>query len=396
MYFQAPVRSQQAFSFICNWLLPLGYLSLLVGLAALPDRSLYHKLFYALVGLPALIALLLKPGTLRVLLREPIILLFLAFSAWSLLSVTWSDTDSSVFDLLKRPLYIFMLFSACALLSLQASKRLEQTTLLGALLMLPLTVYSLSAFALAWTPGMRMIGSGALDNPLLSSHIFGFFGTLWLALSMTLPRHQSWVTIAPALVSVGALMATGSRTPLVAMSLACVWLTVVCWNRRSIVLIATGTAGLVALLLLYPDALLERGTSSRIDIWQIALGKILQQPWLGFGFQASLVIDIAGFPIPFSEPHSFALGVLYYTGIVGLTIWLAMHALALSHCWRNRNALLFVIAGSLLIYGLGAGLTEGGGILSRPKEHWFLTWIPLALIAALNIAAHQAQETPLR
>ena len=56
-----------------------------------------------------------------------------------------------------------------------------------------------------------------------------------------------------------------------------------------IVLIATGTAGLVALLLLYPDALLERGTSSRIDIWQIALGKILQQPWLGFGFQASLV-----------------------------------------------------------------------------------------------------------
>jgi Tetracycline resistance determinant leader peptide. len=154
---------------------------LLVGLAALPDRSLYHKLFYALVGLPALIALLLKPGTLRVLLREPIILLFLAFSAWSLLSVTWSDTDSSVFDLLKRPLYIFMLFSACALLSLQASKRLEQTTLLGALLMLPLTVYSLSAFALAWTPGMRMIGSGALDNPLLSSHISVFlalFGSL--------------------------------------------------------------------------------------------------------------------------------------------------------------------------------------------------------------------------
>jgi hypothetical protein len=38
------------------------------------------------------------------------------------------------------------------------------------------------------------------------------------------------------------------------------------------------------------------------------------------------------------------------------------------------------------VYGIGAGLTEGGGILSRPKEHWFLLWIPLAIIAALSVA----------
>jgi tRNA A-37 threonylcarbamoyl transferase component Bud32 len=38
------------------------------------------------------------------------------------------------------------------------------------------------------------------------------------------------------------------------------------------------------------------------------------------------------------------------------------------------------------MYGIGAGLTEGGGILSRPKEHWFLLWIPLAIIAGLSVA----------
>ena len=27
------------------------------------------------------------------------------------------------------------------------------------------------------------------------------------------------------------------------------------------------------------------------------------------------------------------------------------------------------------MYGIGAGLTEGGGIISRPKEHWYLLWI---------------------
>ena len=99
-----------------------------------------------------------------------------------------------------------------------------------------------------------------------------------------------------------------------------------------------------------------------------------------------MAIYLEGFSVPFSEPHSFAIGVLYYTGIIGLSLWLALHAAALSHCWRQRHNALFIIAGALLIYGIGAGLAEGGGILARPKEHWFLTWIPLALIAALNIA----------
>jgi tRNA A-37 threonylcarbamoyl transferase component Bud32 len=45
-----------------------------------------------------------------------------------------------------------------------------------------------------------------------------------------------------------------------------------------------------------------------------------------------------------------------------------------------------IVASTLLIFGIGAGLTEGGGIISRPKEHWFLLWIPLALIAGLSIA----------
>ncbi|MCZ7019123.1 hypothetical protein OH415_25755, partial [Salmonella enterica] len=54
--------------------------------------------------------------------------------------------------------------------------------------------------------------------------------------------------------------------------------------------------------------------------------------------------------------------------------------------FKERAQPLFLLASALLAYGIGAGLTEGGGILSRPKEHWFLLWIPLALIAGLSIA----------
>ncbi|MBN7822718.1 hypothetical protein J0A65_22840, partial [Bowmanella sp. Y57] len=66
-------------------------------------------------------------------------------------------------------------------------------------------------------------------------------------------------------------------------------------------------------------------------------------------------------------------------------LWLSMHLLALWTCWKHRSDTYFTIAGALVVYGIGAGLAEGGGILARPKEHWFLTWIPLALVTALNI-----------
>lgn len=393
MHTQIDSCTQRTFAFICNWLLPLGFVVLLVGLAALPERSLYHKMFYALIAAPTLLALALRPRSAQAFLRDPVIITFLLFSTWALISFSWSDTEQSFGTLLKRPLYILMLFAACALMALQTNARLAQSTLLAAVLMLPLTAYSLAMFIASGVPGERLIGYGALDNPLLSSHLFGFFCAFWLALSMTLTPRQSW----PALIAAGlmglALLATGSRTPLVATTLACAWLIIACWSKRSVWLLLCGVLVTLALVRLYPEILLERGLSYRPELWAQTLNKVAQQPWQGFGLDAQLAILIADLNMSFSEPHNFALGVLYYTGIIGLAIWLAMHGLALFQCWKHRSNYLFIVAGALLVYGIGAGLTEGGGILPRPKEHWLMTWIPLALIAALSIRTRQAQGT---
>lgn len=391
MHTQIDSWTQRTYAFICNGLLPLGFVVLLVGLAALPERSLYHKTFYALIAAPTLIALALRPRNCQVLLRAPVIIAFLMFSAWALISVSWSDTELSFGSLFKRPLYILMLFAACALMALQAAPRLAQSTLLAALVMLPLTAYSLVMFIANSTPGERLIGYGALDNPLLSSHVFGFFCALWLGLGMTLSPRHSWLALIAAALMGMALLATGSRTPLVATAMACAWLIIACWNKRSIWLLLFGGLGAIALVLLYPEALSNRGLSYRPELWSKTISKIAQQPWHGFGFDAHLAIFLSDISTSFREPHNFAIGVLYYTGIIGLTFWLAMHGLALFQCWKHRSNYLFIVCGALLIYGIGAGLTEGGGILPRPKEHWLVTWIPLALIAALSIRTRYAQ-----
>ncbi len=87
----------------------------------------------------------------------------------------------------------------------------------------------------------------------------------------------------------------------------------------------------------------------------------------------------------FSGAAQLCPGVLYYVGIIGLLPWLFFLLWGLLSSWRQRVQPMLIIASTWLIFGIGAGLTEGGGIISRPKEHWFLLWIPLALIAALSI-----------
>jgi tRNA A-37 threonylcarbamoyl transferase component Bud32 len=220
---------------------------------------------------------------------------------------------------------------------------------------------------------------------LLSSHLFGFFCAYWLSVTMTCKRRQMmWLSVPAMAIMFTAVIGTGSRTPLVALTMAALWLSFICWNRRSLGLLAALALSGIAVITVFSQMIIERGDSYRLEIWQLALHKIADHPWLGHGYNASLAID-PGVGYNFQEPHSFVLGVLYYVGIFGLLPWLFFLAWGLLSSWRQRVQPLLIIASTWLVFGIGAGLTEGGGIISRPKEHWFLLWIPLALIAALSI-----------
>jgi len=377
--------SNRVFDFICLWVLPLGYLLLLGGLFFLPGHSVYHKLYYGLFSIPTLLAVCLRPSELKSQLREPLIIGTLLFLIWAVLSLIWSPTTNSSLGLIKPPLHILMLFVGCCLLVRYREESLQPIFFCSAIIALIASLFNLYTFVHTYSPDLRMIGAGAFDNPLLSSHVFGFFCIYWLSVSMTCKRLPMLYLSLPALaVMFAAVLATGSRTPLVALSCAVFWLCFICWNRRSALLIATIAAVAACILLLFPQVITMRGDSYRLEIWQIALERIAEHPWIGHGFDAPLSID-PGVGYSLMEPHSFALGALYYVGIFGFAPWLLIQLGALLRSWRERAQPLFIIASTWLVFGMGAGLTEGGEILDRPKEHWLLLWIPLALIAALSI-----------
>ncbi|GGK21874.1 O-antigen ligase [Pseudomonas koreensis] len=377
--------SNRIFDFISLWILPTGYFLLLCALFFLPGRSLHHKLFYGLFSIPTLIALCLRPRELKELLREPIFVAVLLFACWALLSIAWGPDGESFGGMLKPPLHTLLLFAGCYLLVRYRSDILQPLLFGAALVALIATTIFLFTFARTYAPGMRLIGGGAFDNPLLSSHLFGFFSAYWLSVTMTCKRRQMmWLSVPAMAIMFMAVIGTGSRTPLVALTMAALWLCFICWNRRSVGLLVGLALSGVAVVTLFAQMIIERGDSYRLEIWQLVLHKIADHPWIGHGYTATLAVD-PGVGVNFQEPHSFALGVLYYVGIIGLLPWLFFLGWGLLSSWRQRVQPLLIIASTWLVFGIGAGLTEGGGIISRPKEHWFLLWIPLALIAALSI-----------
>jgi O-antigen ligase len=378
--------SDRAFDILCRWILPIGYLLLLGGMFFFPGRSLYSKVIYTLISFPALLALILRPGELRKLLREPLFIAFLLLSVWALISLLWSSFGNSLSGPIKRPLHLLMLFAATSLIVQHRRESLHPIFFCAATIALLATLINLIHFAKVFTPGERMIGGGTFDNPLLSSHLFGFFCAYWLTVSMTCKRlPMLYLSIPATAIMFAAVLATGSRTPLVAMACAAAWLCFICRGRRAAVLVASVALIVACVMALFPQAITLRGDSYRLEIWQIALARIAERPWFGHGFGAPLSID-PGVGYSFMEPHSFGLGALYYVGILGFTPWLLMQLWALLCSWRERAQPLFIIASTWLVFGIGAGLTEGGELLDSPREHWFLLWIPLALIAALCIA----------
>jgi O-antigen ligase len=379
-------RLQRSSDWLIRIVLPLGWLVLLTGMFWIGERPHYHKLYYAFLAAPALLAVVLHPRYLRTLFSSPLLVVFVLFSLYTLTTLAWSSTDDPFSSLVKRPLYVLLLFVSAGLLALRAPERLMISlrasgciATLAALISLGLYLHR-GEYTFA-----RFAGYGALYNPLLSAHVYGAFMAFWVATWIV----QKSPFDPPALLSLAVLgtltIATGSRTPLVALVACSAWLMIIAWSKRSLVLLVTGVLAGGLLLTLHPEAITSRGTSSRPEIWEKSWQLILDAPWFGHGYDAPLEIWVATLNYAMADPHNMLLAVLYYCGVVGLVLWLLLYGLAFGLAWRNRKDPLVVIASSLLVFGLAASMTEGGSFISRPKEHWFLIWIPMALMFAAEI-----------
>ncbi len=376
-----------------SYALPLGFFALLTGMFWVGDRSLYHKLFYVSVALPAFLALLDRPALLKEFSYSPIGLPFLAFSAFTLVSIQWSGTDTDTWSLIKRPLYVLLLFIALITIERTRPQRIRQVLVAATVAAVISAAISLAMFL--QVEDTRLQGHGALYNPLLTSHVFGFFMALAVATWIVQRRAFPLPTVAACALLGTVLLATGSRTPMVGISVTAMWLAALSNDRRGLAAVAVLAAVALLVAVWTPDLLVSRGLSYRPEIWNDALRQIKEAPIFGRGYEHPLQIHVEGISYPFTDPHNIVLAVLYDGGLVGLGLWLWLYGAAVFSCWQHRRQPIVFVCSAALIYGLAASMTEGRAFLSRPKEHWFLIWIPLALVTATTLAsgARRAQKS---
>lgn len=374
---------------IKHWLVAAaitGLFFLLAGQGLLDSKSTYHKIFY-FTFIPAALFGLGKKG-LSTALKTPIISIFIIFSLATILSTAINSSDE-IPNLLKREAYTVALFITICFLAKSAIDLTIKTVLAAATVFLAISYYSFIPWIFSILSskdlGDRFIGAGMLDNPLLSSHLYGFYSVL-LGLIAIYQKEKN-IRLAyggMALLFFILTLATGSRTPLLALACTALWLPVISANKHAVKVLGGLAVAAVIAYLFYPELFVNRGFSYRPELWMSAIDQIKIYPVLGYGFGNNPDFFVESLQTSFREPHNIHLTVLYFTGATGFIFWTAMHLAALLSCIKNKNDKLFIIASCLLVYGIAAGMTEGGGLFPRPKEHWFITWIPLAFIAALQ------------
>lgn len=361
---------------------PLAFLALLTGMFWVGDRSLYHKLYYATLALPTLLVALVSPARFLHQLRQPYLILFLVFSLYVMLSLFWSPGPD--YSKLKHPLYVLMLLLAVGAMAEHDMRRLVQCVALAAVFASFFALITMLMYGMDEKRPVRLEGIGALYNPLLTTHVYGFFAVMAMGAMVTSLRYFV-VKLSIFVVLLCLLFLTGSRTPLLALLVCVGWLVLQVGDRRVVVLLVVVSLAIMLGFWGMDYSPLERGVSYRPFIWGEAWRQILPALWLGRGFGASFDVYLPNLDSWLADTHNLTLGVIYQTGLVGGVMWLSLYVYGFFQAWRFRSSGLVIISSLLLLYGFMAGMTEGSAFMPRPKEHWFIIWIPIALhFAALR------------
>ena len=369
---------------IQTYILPIGFFFFLTGILFFSSISAYHTQIYLFLILPTLILIVFKFGELKHLLLSRSFQLLIVLFTFIVLSFSWNNTEVNDAKHLKQLLLILTFTFSLIYLNLKNKDIIIQILLIASIIYAVMSIYSIIDLYLIQNVSIntRLIGSGNLSNPLLSSHIYGIFTVFIVGYYIATPKTvQKSILLAFIFISLlSFVLLTHSRTALVGLASAFVLLL---WMQRSrkalyVAVIIFVIAAIFTIINF--ENISSRGFSSRPELWALTFEKLSLHPVLGYGIGSELLIYIESLDTTFSEPHNIHLGLTYFLGGIGLFIWLLFLSSLFVFVIKNKHIPLVTIGGLMLIYGMMAGLTEGSNFFTRPKEIWFLTWLPISLL----------------
>lgn len=329
-------------------------------------------------------------------LRDPGVLLALAAVGWFGVSIAWSvgaDTER-----LMKYAFSWLVTSVFVTLGVTffcvASGRWQDR--LFALLPWVAILNALISISLWIHHGMpnRLTGWAETRHSILGANVMIFAGVVALSRATTaLPRKERLVALAALVCVTAFVLLSGSRGATLTW-LACIGVFGLLrgWAR---VILTTGVLGAVAVgaavLLLWnvPVADLPaplggvvemvrsnvNRPSYRLEIWQMTLSEWAKAPVFGWGAAAQAAVAEA-----YQFPHSLYLSTLYYTGVIGAMLLMALLGHLALRALRAADPQERAFLAALLTLPVLAGLTDLSGLIDGPGELWYILWLPAVII----------------
>lgn len=237
-----------------------------------------------------------------------------------------------------------------------------------------------------WVFVERLRAGGVLNRPNMGAFILSALAVLALWRLTTGPNNWKERLLAALVIGLTLvlILLSGSRGGLfvwaVALALFSLLFHPVTKSRALWGLVWGMVCAAVFAVLIFGDVLPEAsrlfvrtGGATRLDIWQGSLTLWLERPVFGHGAGASAV-----FAARAEHPHSVYLSSLFYGGVIGFLLVLAMlgqiliAALGISE--RPMRALVL----TLFAIAILSTIAHGSLPVSRARDFWLYFWLPLA------------------
>ncbi len=331
-----------------------------------------NNIFYIGLALPCLVWLLLRPAALVLLVRPLGWLIALLFLLLIL--------DARDIAGLKKVLYLALFLGSCLFLQ---GRRWDVNAVYGLCAWISLGILLFVAVDWLWLWHEKgkwvryRIILGEIINPVhFSLLISSALIFLWLFRIAPKLERRSTIALAVGLVLLGGavlLCATIFQSRSTLLGFAIFFIGYLLYHRL------VGMGGVVIIFLgglLFAlggeELLLRRGLSYRLDIWQDAWSRLVNDCsiWLGCGVDNYLFLG------RFEHPHSAYFSMLYRNGLLGGILFLLFMLLWFTYALRVRSRWLL-----MALFGCGSLLTTSNGVLTSPQPLWIYFWLPVFMAA---------------
>jgi O-antigen ligase len=402
---------------ILAYTLAAGLFVQLSGRLWLPDN--YATVTYLLFFIPSIIAFIQwRSDFLELISRIDNFLLFslTALFIWIALSTLWSTPhDDQIENFVysaKILLFIFIYILSIALLYKRDLKFLNIAILSSlAVLTVASTITVIYYFIVLDYPirfhnRIHSIGYGSWNLQLNSVVAAIYYGS-FTVVAFILSTNKQFSRVTRALILIGGFIClvftflTWTRTAAVGLAGAAIAYTwwQYGWRRTGLLLssIALGIAVLAATMPWFEQYIYRSGFGSwRPEIWLATWEASLDNIAFGTGFNTdshltvSRTVENKVQTIVVPHAHNFYLQIFYWSGAVGVLLYLAVLLRAIQLTWRTKHDFYCLLSFVSLLYFCVVQTFDVYSIFVRPSYYWACIWLPMGIL----LGCSSKQEYP--